>query len=199
MRVGDYDVPVIPASIRAVAEILRSIPGVGEKTALRYALNLATNPNTMRLGEALTGLPMVVQPCPDCRALVDSSEACPFCARGTRILCVVYRYVDLLAVERAATGMRFFVLGALISPLEGVNADDLPLDGLRAAAALVDEVVLAMPASVDGEATALFLARELKQANISRLARGLPHGGDLEFADPITMRGAFESRTKVSP
>lgn len=165
---------------------------------MRYALNLIGNPNTMRLGEALVTLPLTIHPCEGCHALIDAA-GCPFCKRESKILCVVYRYVDLLAVERATSGMRFFVLGRLIAPLEGVHAEDLPLDALRDQAALAEEVVLAMPASVDGEATALFLAREVAGKQVSRLARGLPHGGDLEFADPITVRGAFESRTKVVP
>lgn len=177
--------------------MLQSIPGVGEKTAMRYALHLLNNPNIMRLGEALVALPMTVHPCDGCRALIDAA-GCTFCKRESRILCVVYRYVDLLAVERATSGMRFFVLGKLIAPLEGVQAEDLPLDALRDQAALADEVVLAMPASVDGEATALFLAREMKEKQVTRLARGLPHGGDLEFADPITMRGAFDARTRMT-
>jgi recombination protein RecR len=156
----------------------------------------------MRLGETLMMLPMSVSACPTCRALVDDT-GCAFCRRDSRTLCVVFRFVDLLSVDRAthdrATGgMRFFVLGKLLSPLEGVDASDLPLDALRAAVEAADEVVLALPASVDGEATALFLAGELASKVVSRLARGLPHGGDLEFADPITVRGAFDSRTALA-
>lgn len=189
---------MIPTAVRELAKLLQSIPGVGEKTAMRYALHLVTNPNTMHLGEALVGLPLSVRTCETCRALVDN-DGCPFCKRDSKVLCVVHRFVDLLSVERAAAGMRFFVLGKLISPLEGVHSEDLPMDALHGQVALAEEVVLAMPASVDGEATALFLARHLAEKVVSRLARGLPHGGDLEFADPITMRGAFDARTRVTP
>ena len=187
----------IPESLRTVAKLLQTIPGVGEKTAMRYALHLASSPNTMALGEALAGLPLEVHPCETCRALVEG-DACPFCARPSTILCVVHRFADLLAVERAAGGMRFFVLGKLLSPLDGVDQSDLPMEELRALAATSSEVVLALPTSVDGEATALFLARVLEGVNVTRPARGLPHGGDLEFADQVTMQGAFKSRTKVS-
>lgn len=188
----------IPERLRRVAKLLQTIPGVGEKTALRYALHLVTSPNTLLLGEAITELPLAVRPCETCRALVEG-DACPFCARTSTVLCVVHRFVDLLAVERAVGGMRYFVLGKLLSPLDGVDQSDLPLDELRALTRGATEVVLALPNSVDGEATALFLARSLEGANVSRPARGLPHGGDLEFADQVTMQGAFKSRARVAP
>lgn len=187
----------IPDSIRKVAKLLQTIPGVGEKTALRYALYLVTSPNAMLLGEAVAALPLSVHPCETCMALVEG-EGCPFCARSSTVLCVVHRFVDLLAVERAVGGMRFFVLGKLLSPLDGVDQSDLPLAELRALTREASEVVLALPNSVDGEATALFLARSLEGVNVSRPARGLPHGGDLEFADQVTMQGAFKSRARVS-
>jgi recombination protein RecR len=164
---------------------------------MRYALFLATGPNTMTLGEALMGLPLAVQPCPTCRALAGS-DGCPYCKRSSPTLCIVHRYVDLLAVERAEPGLRFFVLGKLLSPLDGVDAQDLPMDELREAAAHASEVVLALPSSVSGDATALFLAHVLKGRDVSRLALGLPHGGDVEFADQVTVQRALRGRTKVT-
>jgi recombination protein RecR len=116
------------------------------------------------------------------------------------MLCVVARVQDLLAIERSgAMRGRYFVLGKLLSPLEGVGADELPLDALKALLQgdePVREVLVATPPSVDGEATALFVARELAALGIkvSRIASGVPHGGDLEFADQVTLGRAIEGR-----
>jgi recombination protein RecR len=115
------------------------------------------------------------------------------------VLCIVARIQDLLAIERSgAMRGRYFVLGRLISPLEGVGPEDLPLETLRRRIAEepIQEIVVATPPSVDGEATALFLARELggPQVRVSRIASGVPHGGDLEFADQITLGRAIEGR-----
>ncbi len=188
----------IPKPIEEVAASLKRLPGVGEKTALKYALFLASDPNGAELGERLMGLPMLIRPCSTCRALVDVN-GCPYCARTSAIVCVVHRYVDLLAIEKAAGSlkMRFFVLGKLLSPLDGIHAEDLPVAALQAHVAGSDEVVLALPPSVDGEATAMLVRREIKHPKVTHLARGLPHGGDLEYADQVTLRGAFDERTAV--
>jgi recombination protein RecR len=118
-------------------------------------------------------------------------------------LCIVARVQDLLAIERSGSMRgRYFVLGRLLSPLEGIDAEDLPLDALRsrirAPESPVSEVLIATPPSVDGEATALFLARELSAAglSVSRIASGVPHGGDLEFADQVTLGRAIEGRKR---
>lgn len=187
----------IPEAIHDVAKRLQKIPGVGEKTALRYAIFLAGQGETADLAEALEVMSLAVRPCPTCRALADGA-GCLYCARTATIVCVVHRYQDLLAVERAAPAkMRFFVLDALLSPLDGIQADDLPLEALRAQVDGAEEVVLALPPSTEGEATALYLGRELAPMVVTKLARGLPHGGNLEFADAITLRGAFDERAGV--
>lgn len=187
----------IPEAIHDVARRLQKIPGVGEKTALRYAIFLAGQGETADLAEALEVMSLSVRPCPTCRALADGA-GCLYCARTAPIVCVVHRYQDLLAVERATPAkMRFFVLDALLSPLDGIQAEDLPLDALRAQVDGAEEVVLALPPSTEGEATALYLGRELAPMVVTKLARGLPHGGNLEFADAITLRGAFDERAGV--
>lgn len=187
----------IPEAIHAVAKRLQKIPGVGEKNALRHAIFLAAHPDTADLAEAMEVMRLAVRPCPTCRALADDA-GCPYCARAAPIVCVVHRYQDLLAVERAAPAkMRFFVLDALLSPLDGIQAEDLPLEALRAQVADAEEVVLALPPTTEGEATALYLSRELATLTVTRPARGLPHGGVLEFADAITLRGAFDERARV--
>jgi len=184
----------LPRPIQDVAALLQRLPGVGEKTALRYALFLASYPDVMTLGEALGSLPLAVRPCGTCHALTDGE--CPYCARTSAVVCVVHQFVDLLAVERAAASlkMRFFVLGKLVSPLDGISEDDLPMDDLRAMAETAEEIVLALPPSVEGEATSLLVTRALNHRRVTQLARGLPHGGNLEFADAITLRGAFDKR-----
>lgn len=184
----------LPRPIQDVAALLQRLPGVGEKKALQFALFLASYPDVMTLGEALVSLPLAVRPCDTCHALTDG--ACPYCERTSPVVCVVHQFADLLAVERAAANikMRFFVLGKLMSPLDGISADDLPMDDLRAMVETAEEVVLALPPSVEGEATSLLVTRTLNHARVTQLARGLPHGGNLEFADAITLRGAFDRR-----
>jgi recombination protein RecR len=117
-------------------------------------------------------------------------------------LCIVARVQDLLAIERSgAMRGRYFVLGRLLSPLDGVGPDQLPLEDLRARIErdAVKEVIVATPTSVDGEATALFIARELEAKGllVSRIASGVPHGGDLEFADQITLGRAIDGRRSL--
>jgi recombination protein RecR len=192
-------------------QLLSRLPGVGEKTAQRYALFLASEgANVARdLGGELSVLFEKVRPCERCRNLAEVDGAggavCAVC-RDTRrdpsLLCVVARVQDLLAVERSgAMRGRYFVLGKLLSPLDGVGPDELPLRELtqRVRADGVKEVILATPPSVDGEATALLLARELAAlgVSVSRIASGVPHGGDLEFSDQITLGRAISGRRSV--
>jgi recombination protein RecR len=160
-----------------------------------------------RLAEELALLPSQVRPCERCGfiAEVSSPDAPVWCAicrdtkRDPRFLCIVARVQDLLAIERSgAMRGRYFVLGRLLSPLEGIGPEDLPLETLkrRIEEGPIAEVLVATPPSVDGEATALLLARELagKSVRVSRIASGVPHGGDLEFADQITLGRAIEGR-----
>lgn len=157
------------------------------------------------MGAELTTLREELGPCERCgniAELRDGHGICDVCddsKRDATVLCVVARIHDLLAIERAGSMRgRYFVLGRLLSPLEGIGPEDLPLDRLanRIRAEGVNEVIVATPPSVDGEATALLLKRELAPLGvaITRIASGVPHGGDLEFADPITMGRALLGR-----
>jgi recombination protein RecR len=187
------------------------LPGVGEKTAQRYVLFLAGESGELSadLGRELSALSAAVRPCDRCGNLAEVDDhgaaTCTIC-RDTRrdgtLLCVVARVQDLLAVERSsAMRGRYFVLGKLLSPLDGVGPDELPLAKLvqRIEQDGVKEVILATPPSVDGEATALFLAQELSplRLEVSRIASGVPHGGDLEFSDQITLGRAISGRRAV--
>jgi recombination protein RecR len=197
-----------PDRLARVVQLLGRLPGVGEKTAQRYALFLATGDEaaSRELGRALVELRDYVRPCARCGNVADAepgeAAVCAVCRDGRRdaaLICVVARVQDLLAIERSgAMRGRYFVLGRLLSPLEGVGAEELPLDALRerVRADQVTEVLVATPPSVDGEATALLVARELGAlgVRVTRIASGVPHGGDLEFADQVTLGRAIEGR-----
>ena len=206
---------MLPPKVRRIANLLTRLPGVGEKTAGRYVLHLlAQEPEMAReLGLALVTLHEMVGPCVRCGNLAEASEnaepeaprVCDVCddpRRDGSLLCVVGRVHDLFSIERTGTMRgRYFVLGRLLSPLEGVGPDDLPIAKLvrRVTEDGITEIIVATPPSVDGEATALFLKRELAPLGValSRIASGVPHGGDLEYADPITMGRALSGRQKL--
>jgi recombination protein RecR len=193
-------------------QLLARLPGVGEKTAQRFALFLATSSGDLarELGGELEAVADHVRPCERCSNVseidAEGRALCRICRdtrRDSSLLCVVARVQDLLAIEKSgAMRGRYFVLGRLLSPLDGVGPDELPLRALmdRITDDGVSEVIVATPPSVDGEATALLLARELghRSVRISRIASGIPHGGDLEFADQITLGRAIDDRRALS-
>src|SRR4051812_5275626 len=198
--------------IRRLVSLFSRLPGVGEKTAQRYVLHLLTADAQISkdLGHELATLHDELRPCERCGNVAEGvvGEPAVICAickdskRDSRVLCVVGRVHDLLAIERTgAMRGRYFVLGRLLSPLEGVGPEDLPLPRLvsRIRDEGVTEIIVATPPSVDGEATALLLKRELASLGVTmtRIASGVPHGGDLEYADPITMGRALSGRQSL--
>ncbi|MFO0678462.1 MAG: recombination mediator RecR [Polyangiaceae bacterium] len=198
--------------VQRLARLFSRLPGVGEKTAQRYVLYLVTADEALsrQLGVELGELRDFLRPCERCGNVAElhgpsDPPVCTICRDGRRdgsLLCVVARVHDLMAIERAGSMRgRYFVLGKLLSPLEGVGPEDLPVAALarRIHEDGVREVIVATPPSVDGEATALFLKRELEPLGVtlSRIASGVPHGGDLEFADPITMGRALQGRQRI--
>jgi recombination protein RecR len=202
---------MLPDSLLHLIELLARLPGVGEKTAQRFALHLVAERSgtAQALGEALAQLGTRVKSCARCGNIAEVDESgkalCRVCRdnrRDTSVLCIVAKVQDLLAIERSgAMRGRYFVLGRLLSPLDGIGPDELPLPLLfeRLSNDGVHEVIVATPPSVDGEATALLLARELgaRGVTVSRIASGVPHGGDLEFADQITLGRAIEGRRSI--
>jgi recombination protein RecR len=200
----------VSPKVRRLVKLLSRLPGVGEKTAQRYVLWLLTADESLArdLGAELATLRDELGPCERCGNVAEIREGhavCDVCTDGKRdakLLCVVARVHDLMAIERAgAMRGRYFVLGKLLSPLEGIGPEDLPLARLaaRIEADGVTELIVATPPSVDGEATALLLKRELGPmgVTVTRIASGVPHGGDLEFADPITMGRALAGRQRL--
>ena len=196
--------------VRNLVRLFARLPGVGEKTAQRYVLWLLTSDEALArdLGAELLRLRDDLGPCERCGNVAERGAGpalCDICSdvkREPKILCVVGRVHDLIAIERAGTMRgRYFVLGRLLSPLEGIGPDDLPIGRLveRIRTEGVTEVIVATPPSVDGEATALLLKRELAPLGVTttRIASGVPHGGDLEFADPITMGRALAGRRAI--
>lgn len=161
------------------------------------------------LGRELSFLREHLVPCERCGNIAEVAASgpswCDICLdnkRDGKILCIVARVHDLIAIERAGSMRgRYFVLGKLLSPLEGVGPEDLPIAKLvaRVREEKIEELIVATPPSVDGEATALLIKRELAGSSvaISRIASGVPHGGDLEFADPITMGRALQGRQRL--
>jgi recombination protein RecR len=201
---------MLPRPARTLVRLLQRLPGVGERTATRYALYFlgAEEGFISALSDVLLDVKARVRSCARCGNLAEidpaSSDApsCDICRDARRdagLLCVVARVQDVDAIERSGA-MRglYFVLGRLVSPLDGVGPADLPLERLvaRCREPGVREVILATPASVDGEATALLISRELASVGVtvSRIASGVPHGTDLELTDQVTLGRAIAGR-----
>lgn len=195
-----------PAMTRLVRE-LSQLPGVGEKTAGRLAFHLLNRPReeVIALAESLLEMKERVGLCSGCFGLSDTPR-CAICddpARDHDLLCVVEGPADLMAIERARgfSGV-YHVLHGALAPLDGVGPEDIKVKELLArlsAPAAVREVIVATNATVEGEATALYLARLLKPLGVktTRLARGLPAGGDLEYSDSATLQSALTGRREL--
>jgi recombination protein RecR len=196
-----------PSVMQKLVQAFTRLPGVGEKTALRFTLHLLGDqkPAMEALSLALEEACAKLSPCDRCGNIAElgpeGQATCSICAderRDARQLCVVARVQDLMAVERSgAMRGRYFVLGRLLSPLDGIGPEELPLAKLHRQLETpgIEELVIATPPSVEGEATALHLAREFAgRVRVTRIASGIPHGGDLEFADPITLGRAMAGR-----
>jgi recombination protein RecR len=190
---------------RLVKELAR-LPGIGEKTAQRLAFHIldAGSAFAEDLAAAITGVVRDVRCCSSCQTLTDR-DPCPICAdpqRDARLLCVVEGVPDLVAIERTHEYRgRYHVLHGALSPLDGVGPGDLKVRELllRLERSPADEVVLATNPDVEGEATALYLTKLLKPLGIkvTRIAQGIPMGGDLEYADQVTLARALAGRREV--
>ena len=186
-----------------LVEQLQKLPGIGAKSAQRLAFHLLRNPReeAERLCDAIRDVKERVTYCTVCNNITDV-DPCTFCtgpSRDQRVICVVEEPQNVTAVEktREFRGTYHVLMGAL-SPLHGVGPDDLKIKGLlgRVGQGSVDEVILATNPTVEGEATAFYLARLLKPlgVRVTRIAMGIPVGSDLEYADEVTMTRAMEGR-----
>lgn len=183
------------------------LPGIGPKSAQRMAFFVVQNENydPTRLSELLATIRDKVRFCHVC-GMISDSDTCGICSdtrRNPSMICVVEEAKDVLAIERTREFRGLYhVLGGAISPIDGIGPDDLRISSLltRLADSSVTEVIIATDPNVEGEATATYLSRLLHQPGlvVSRLASGLPVGGDLEYADEITLGRAFEGRRVIS-
>lgn len=182
---------------------LAKLPGIGRKTAVRLTYHLLKQApeQSRRLAEALRTLSDKVRPCSRCYNLTEE-ELCVICRDSRRdpaFICVVEEAPDIGSIERAGEFRgQYHVLGGRLSPLDGVTPEDLTIPQLveRVAAGGIREVILATNPSLEGEATALYVQRQLATfpVSVTRIARGLPVGGDLEYADGVTIAQALSAR-----
>ncbi|MHA7133687.1 recombination mediator RecR [Oerskovia turbata] len=194
-------------AVQDLIDELGRLPGVGPKSAQRIAFHLlaADAADVRRLADALTEVKARVRFCEICGNVAES-EQCRICRdprRSAEVICVVEEPKDVVAIERTREFRgKYHVLGGAINPIDNVGPDDLRIRELltRLADGQVQEVILAMDPNVEGEATATYLTRMLAPMGlrVSRLASGLPVGGDLEYADEVTLGRAFEGRRVVS-
>ncbi len=201
----------LPPSVARLIEALVALPGIGPKTASRLAYYLLRAPDevALRLADALRELKAQTRLCSVCFNITEA-DPCPLCTDPSRdhsVICVVEEPLDVAALERAKVYRgTYHVLHGVLSPINGVGPDDLKINELiarlrraEAQGQPVREVILATNPTVEGEMTALLIQRKLAAFNvrITRLARGLPVGGDLEYADEITLSRALEGRQQV--
>ncbi len=189
--------------IERLVQLLAKLPGLGPRSGRRAALHLLDRRETLLapLAQALSEAAATVLPCSVCGNL-DSRDPCAICAdprRDATILCVVESVADLWALERSgAFAGRYHVLGGVLSALDGVGPDDLNIASLiaRAGGAAVREVILATGATVDGQTTAHYLTDRLadRDVTVSRLAHGVPVGGELDYLDDGTLTAAIKAR-----
>ena len=195
----------LPDPLIRLIEELQRLPGIGPKGAQRLAFHILRTPREQadRLVEAVRDVKERVTYCSVCNNITDA-DPCAFCSNGARnhhVICVVEEPQNVTAIERTREfkGVYHVLMGAL-SPLQGIGPDDLKIKGLLTRLQNgVSEVTLATNPNVDGEATAIYLARLLKPlgVKVTRIAMGVPVGSDLEYADEVTMHKALEGRREV--
>ena len=196
----------LPEPLTRLVEELQRLPGIGPKGAQRLAFHLLKAPadQTGRLADAIQQLKALVTYCSVCNNITDI-DPCAYCTSDTRdhkVICVVEEPQNVAAIEKTRDfkGVYHVLMGAL-SPLHGIGPDDLKIKGLlsRVESGGVHEVILATNPNVEGEATAIYLARLLKPlgVRVTRIAMGIPVGSDLEYADEVTMLKAMEGRREV--
>ena len=197
---------MLPEPITALTAALSKLPGIGPRSAERVALHIVqADPATVKhLAETILTARERIRFCETCGALTEKSP-CSTCTddrRDAALVCVVEKAVDILSIERSGTYRgKFHVLGGKISPLDGVEPDDLRIGDLekRLANEPIKEIIIALGTDVEGDATSSYLAKRIARAGlkISRIGFGLPAGSGLEYADDLTLNRALESRREM--
>lgn len=193
-------------SVERLVEAFRRLPGIGKRTAERLALHLLSSPQeeALFLSDAVREARERISLCPECRNLTEAIP-CSVCADETRdrtTICVVERPAGAMAIEkgRAYKGL-YHVLHGALSPLDGIGPSELSIGNLlqRVKGSDIKEVIIATNATAEGEATALYLSRQMNEMDVqvSRIAHGVPMGGGLEFADDMTLTHALQGRTSM--
>jgi recombination protein RecR len=194
---------ILPRAVRDLTQELMNLPGIGPKMARRLSIYLLQQPRTAvsKMADVLKNLHANVRTCSQCFNLAEN-EVCAVCKdemRSQSVVCVVASPLDVEAIERTGSydGL-YHVLGGVLSPLEGIDAEQLSIRELlnRIKQEDIEELILALNPTMESEATVRYIVRNLADGNIkvSRLAQGLPTGGDIEFADARTLTASFEGR-----
>ncbi|UCH61195.1 MAG: recombination protein RecR [Anaerolineales bacterium] len=200
---------ILPEPIQRLIEAFSKLPGIGPKTASRLSFYLLRSSEDLarELGEALYGLRSGTAFCQTCfNITVSGRQECEVCTSTDRdgsVICVVEEPLDVLALERTSGySGKYHVLHGVLSPIEGVSPEDLKISELldRVGEGEIREVILATNPSLEGDATAMYLSQKLQSLGVktTRLARGLPVGGDLEYADPNTLLRALAGRHEMN-
>ena len=200
---------ILPDPLQKLINAFERLPGIGPKSASRLAFFLLRAPEDTAadLAEALTDIKEKIAFCQECFNITEAGrercEVCESSQRDSDVLCVVEEALDVLALERTGGYFgKYHVLHGVLSPIEGIGPDDLKIKPLleRVEKGGIREVILATNPSMEGDATALYLRQQLERSgvNITRLARGLPVGGDLEYADQSTLLRALSGRQAMN-
>lgn len=195
-----------PSTMMALIKNLSTLPGIGGKTAERLALHIlrAPRPAAEALSQSILDVKERIRLCSLCFSLSDG-ERCGICndgGRDTSVLCVVEQQADMVSIEKAgAFGGLYHVLGGHLSPMDGVGPDDIRIRELtgRVRAGGIREIVLATGTNREGEATAAYIASEIEKypIKVTRIASGVPVGGDLKYVDQMTLKKAMEARHDI--
>jgi recombination protein RecR len=195
-----------PPSIRKAIQSISKLPGIGEKTAERLAMHLLRAPriDVEQLSRSLLDLKNSVRLCEQCYGLSDA-ETCGICsnpARDPQLVCVVEQPADMVSIEKSgAFSGRYHILGGSLSPINGVGPNDIRIRELmtRIAKQNIAEIILATSTTVEGDSTAAYIADRLKDSpvKVTRIASGVPVGGDVKYVDQVTLKRALEGRHDV--
>ena len=195
---------MLPQSLEEVIEGFRQFPGIGPKTARRlafFALN-SDDDSIRNFANSLINLTEKINKCEKCFNITED-KICGICqdlSREEHILCIVENPSDISLIEQTGYRGQYHVLGGMLSPLDGIGPEDLNLDNLVQKSEKITEVVIATNPSVEGETTALYIVNILKEfpLKVSRLARGLPSGGNLEYIDELTLLRSMCERVEIT-